>query len=65
MSKSYEIIDPSLYTNVIKTTNQSSLIDENKSLKKINAIIILSAVLVLGVSFIYYQNRVSDDKHER
>lgn len=49
--------------SIVKTTSQNSLINENKNLKNLNTIIIFSAVLVLGIGFISYHNRVSDDKH--
>ena len=64
MSKSYKIIDPSLHVLADKTTNHASLINENMNLKNLNVIIILSAVVILSIGYVYYQSRDMDDKNE-
>jgi len=64
MSKSYEIIDPSLYVMIKKASNQNILSIENEKIKKINFIIIISIVAAIGLSSIYYSNqkRKKDDE---
>ena len=64
MSKSHEIIDPSLYVMIKKASNQNILSIENENVKRINFIIIISMVAVIGLSFIYYSNqkRKKDDE---
>ena len=64
MSKSYEIIDPSLYVMIEKASNQNILSIENEKVKKINFIIIVSIVAAIGLSSIYYSNqkRKKDDE---
>ena len=64
MSKSYEIIDPSLYVMIKKASNQNILSIENEKVKKINFIIIISIMATIGLSFIYYSNqkRKKDDE---
>lgn len=63
MSKYFEIIDPSLDVLLEKTTSQTSLINENKNLKNLNVIIILSAAVILSIGYVYYQSRDKEDKH--
>lgn len=55
MSKSFEIIDPSLHVMVDKAYNQTSIISENKKLKNLNTLIIISAVVIISISLVYYQ----------
>ena len=64
MSKSHEIIDPSLYVMIKKASNQNILSIENEKVKKINFIIIISIMAAIGLSFIYYskQKRKKDDE---
>ena len=64
MSKSHEIIDPSLYVMIEKTSNQNILSIENENVKRINFIIIISIMAVIGLSSIYYssQKRKKDDE---
>ena len=64
MSKSYEVIDPSLYVMIEKTSNQNLLSIENENVKRINFILIISIIAVIGLSSIYYSNqkRKKDDE---
>lgn len=64
MSKSHEIIDPSLYVMIEKTSNQNILSIENENVKRINFIIIISIMALIGISSIYYssQKRKKDDE---
>jgi len=64
MSKSHEIIDPSLYVMIEKTSNQNILSIENENVKRINFIIIISIMAIIGLSSIYYssQKRKKDDE---
>ena len=64
MSKSHEIIDPSLYVMIEKTSNQNLLSIENENVKTINFILIISIMAVIGLSSIYYSNqkRKKDDE---
>ena len=57
MSKSHEIIDPSLYVMIEKTSNQNILSIENENVKRINFIIIISIMTVIGLSSLYYSNQ--------
>ncbi|GGE44436.1 hypothetical protein GCM10010832_25560 [Psychroflexus planctonicus] len=63
MSKSYEIIDPSLYNMVNETSNKASLINENNDLRNLNTIILLSAIVIVGFGVLYYYNRDTEDSH--
>lgn len=57
MSKSHEIIDPSLYVMIEKTSNQNILSIENENVKRINFIIIISIMAIIGLSSIYYSSQ--------
>lgn len=59
MSKSHEIIDPSLYVMIEKTSNQNILSIENENVKKINFIIIISIMAVIGLGTLYYSSQKS------
>lgn len=62
MSKSHEIIDPSLYVMVEKTSNQNILKIENENVKKINFIIIISIMAVIGLGTLYYISQKSKNE---
>ena len=57
MSKSHEIIDPSLYVMIKKASNQNILLIENENVKRINFIIIISIIYAIGLSCIYYSKQ--------
>lgn len=60
MSMSYEIFDPSLHMMVDKSSDQITLMNENKKLKNLNTIILAGSFFVLSmilISVIKHNNK--------